>query len=45
MVVEAAAETGWSETQVGYFIGAATSTFCPEHRDRAIAEAESLGRG
>ena len=43
MITEGATETGWSTTQVGFFIGAAASAFCPEHAERAIAEASTLG--
>lgn len=45
MITQGAAETDWTETQWGYFIGASTSAFCPEHYERALEEAKSLGRG
>jgi hypothetical protein len=35
-------ETGWSGTQVGYFVGAAASQYCPQHLKRALAEASTL---
>jgi hypothetical protein len=42
MITQGAAETGWTQTQVGYFIGAASSAFCPEHLERATEEAKTL---
>jgi hypothetical protein len=43
MITEGAAATGWTATQFGFFIGAATSEFCPQHMQRAIEESEALG--
>jgi hypothetical protein len=45
MITQGVEATGWTDTQWGYFIGAATTSFCPEHFDRALEEAKSLGRG
>jgi hypothetical protein len=42
IITEGAAETGWTQTQVGYFLGAAASEFCPQHVQRAIEEAKTL---
>jgi hypothetical protein len=42
MITKGIADTGWSGSQVGYFIGAATNQFCPEHLQRVMSEAEAL---
>jgi hypothetical protein len=42
MITQGVEATGWTGTQVGYFIGAATSAFCPEHSERALREAKTL---
>lgn len=34
--------TEWPDTGVGYFIGAATSSFCPEYFDTALEELEAF---
>ena len=43
MISDGVDGTGWTGTQVGYFIGAATAQFCPEHMNRVMAEADTLG--
>lgn len=43
MITEGAGATGWTPTQTGFFLGAAASEYCPQHLERAIAEAETLG--
>ncbi len=43
MIAQGAAETGWSQTQVGFFIGAATNQFCPEQAGRVMEDTEGLG--
>ena len=42
MITQGASETGWTQTQVGYFIGASASAFCPQHLKRALEEAKTL---
>ncbi len=42
IITQGAAETGWNQTQVGYFVGAAASEFCPQYLQRAIEEANAL---
>ncbi len=42
MITDGGAQTGWTGTQMGYFVGAAASSFCPEHLERALAEAQTL---
>lgn len=43
LITDGVASTGWDGTTVGYFIGAATSSFCPEHLQQALEEAQALG--
>jgi hypothetical protein len=42
IITQGAVETGWTETQLGYFVGAAASEFCPQHLQRALEEAKAL---
>ncbi|MHC9294450.1 DUF732 domain-containing protein [Mycobacterium sp. LTG2003] len=43
VITEGADATGWTPTQTGFFLGAAAAQYCPQHLERAIAEAETLG--
>ncbi|WP_164478499.1 DUF732 domain-containing protein [Mycolicibacterium stellerae] len=42
IIAQGAAETGWTQTQVGYFLGAAASEFCPGYLQQAVEEAKTL---
>jgi hypothetical protein len=42
VITQGVEATGWTGTQWGYFIGAATFAFCPEHTERALREAKTL---
>lgn len=43
VITEGVNATGWTPTQTGFFLGAAAAEYCPQHLERAIAEAETLG--
>lgn len=37
--------TGWQGSVAGFFIGAATTSFCPEYYQPVLTELEALGQG